>query len=114
MTVDYLIVGQGLCGSWLSYYLPKGGASVLVVDNASAAMSASAAASGIINPITGKRLARQWMGDTILPFAKGAYQAMGDHLHVDLAATVPIHTFFSSSEEADFFEQKASTTQDDL
>ena len=31
--VDYIIVGQGICGTWLSYYLNKSGYSILVIDD---------------------------------------------------------------------------------
>ena len=113
MQVDYLIIGQGLCGSWLSYYLQKAGASVLVLDRG-LATSASSAASGVINPITGKRLARQWLGDQILPFAKDAYEEMSLLLNKNVAAEVAIKTFFSTAEEASFFEEKALTSHADL
>ena len=111
--MDYLIVGQGLCGTWLSYYLQQAGASVMVIDKGTAA-SASSAASGIINPVTGKRLARQWMGDVILPFAQAAYHAMSIELQSPLCAEVSIHTYFSTAEEAGLFEQKAAVAEDDV
>lgn len=114
MHVDYIIIGQGLCGTWLSYYLLKEGASVLVIDQSAPNRSASAAASGLINPITGKRLARQWMAGTILPFAERAYRTFGEQLGTSLIQQVPIHTFFSRAEEAAFFEQKATSTHDEL
>ena len=110
---DYIVVGQGLCGTWLSYYLMRAGASVVVVDPGFVG-AASAAASGIINPITGKRLARQWMGERILPFAKEAYRALGDELSLTLATELSIHTFFSTAEEASFFEAKATAMEDGL
>lgn len=111
MRTDYLILGQGLCGTWLSYYLLAAGASVLVVDEG-ASVSASSLASGIINHITGKRLARQWLGDTILPFAAAAYAEIGSTLGVKLAGETSIHTFFSGAEEATFFEAKAAAADD--
>ncbi len=113
MKTDYLIVGQGLCGSWLSYFLMQAGASVLVIDRGTE-NSASEAASGIINPITGKRLARQWMGDTILPFARLAYERFGRDSGSSMSAEMPFHTFFGNSEEASFFEQKANSTHEDV
>lgn len=113
MTVDFIIAGQGLCGTWLSYFLMREGASVLVFD-AYSVSSASNAASGIINPITGKRLARQWMADKVLPFAEEAYEAIGNTIGTSLFKKLPIHTFFSNAEEAGFFEQKATTTHEDL
>ncbi len=111
--VDYLIIGQGLCGSWLSYYLLRDGATVVVADGGTGA-SASASASGIINPITGKRLARQWMADAIEPFVQNAYDGLGSMLGEQLTATMPIHNFFSNAEEAAFFAQKADSTHGDL
>ena len=33
MTVDYIIVGQGICGTFLSWNLLKKGKSVLVIDD---------------------------------------------------------------------------------
>ncbi len=113
VNTDYIIVGQGLCGSWLSYYLRSFGASVIVVDGGIGA-SASYAASGIINPVTGKRLARQWMGDTILPFATAAYEAVGRELGLPLIAETAIHTFFSTSEEGAHFAQKAASASDQV
>jgi glycine/D-amino acid oxidase-like deaminating enzyme len=111
--VDYLIIGQGLCGTWLSYYLLREGATVLVIDEGIES-SASNAASGIINPVTGKRLARQWMAEIIQPFAEGAYTAIGVALGTHLITPLPIHTFFTNAEEAALFERKASSTHEDL
>jgi glycine/D-amino acid oxidase-like deaminating enzyme len=113
MQTDYLIVGQGLCGSWLSFFLIQAGARVMVVDPGLKS-AASMAAAGVINPITGKRLARQWMADTIAPFLHEAYAAMGRLLDDDLLREVDVHTWFMNHEEAAFFENKAATTHGDL
>jgi len=110
---DYLIIGQGLCGSWLSHYLLESGASVLVMDPGTQ-HSASGAASGLINPVTGKRLARQWMGDTIQPFARMAYEDYQERTGRRFARPIAIHNFFSTAEEAAFFEQKSQTTHEAL
>jgi glycine/D-amino acid oxidase-like deaminating enzyme len=72
MTVDYLIIGQGICGTWLSYYLLKEGKSVLVIDEFNN-NSASNAASGLINPVTGRRAVTTWMAEELLPFAWNEY-----------------------------------------
>lgn len=113
MRVDFIIVGQGLAGTWLSCFLMKGGARVLVFDEAPARRkSASSAASGLINPITGKRLARQAMAEQLLPFAAEAYAEMESLLDIKLSDTLPIHTFFSSTEEAEFFARKAASHSD--
>lgn len=73
MQTSVLIVGQGLCGTWLSYYLQQAGISFLVIDDHKNNTS-SKIASGIINPVTGRRLVKTWMIDEVLPFAVNAYQ----------------------------------------
>ncbi len=93
----------------------KGGARVIVFDEVTEGReSASSAASGLINPITGKRLARQAMAEELLPFAEHAYAELGAVLGLPLANSIPIHTFFSSTEEADFFSRKAADTHSDF
>lgn len=79
MQFDYIIIGQGICGTWLSYYLQKEGRSVLVIDNALPG-TASHIASGIINPVTGRRVVATWMIDELLPFVWEAYSEIGNFL----------------------------------
>ena len=69
---DYLIVGQGLAGSVLSYLLIKEGKKVLVIDQLNR-NSSSQVAAGLVNPITGRRIVKSWMADLLLPFAKNFY-----------------------------------------
>lgn len=72
MNVDVIIVGQGLSGSILAMELLQRGKKILVID-AEQSNSASKVAIGLVNPITGKRLVKSWMIDTILPFAHAKY-----------------------------------------
>lgn len=83
MQVDYIIVGQGICGSFLSHELIKAGQSVLVIDE-SKPFSSTKVASGVINPITGRRMVRTWEIETLMPYAVAAYQAWGEELGVEL------------------------------
>jgi len=73
--IDYLIVGQGLAGSLLAYFLIKKGKTVFVVDEVNTA-SASRIAAGIFNPITGRRFVKTWMADEIFPFAESTYREL--------------------------------------
>lgn len=73
MQVDYIIVGQGLCGSFLSHYLQIAGCTYIVIDN-NKTNTSSKIASGIINPITGRRFVKTWMIDELMPFAIEAYK----------------------------------------
>lgn len=81
MKYDYLIIGQGICGTWLSYYLLKEGKSVFVIDKYDET-SASNIASGIINPVTGRRVVTTWMADELLPFVWNEYNAISKKFHV--------------------------------
>ncbi len=83
MTVDYLIIGQGICGTMLSWNLMRAGKTVLVVDE-SKPHTASKVASGVINPVTGRRIVRTWEIDTIMPFAVNEYRKLEKELGVSL------------------------------
>ena len=74
MNVDYLIIGQGICGSFLSRYLLEAGCDILVMDEEQP-NTASRVASGIINPVTGRRLIKTWEIDRFMSFAKYAYSS---------------------------------------
>ena len=80
MQVSVIIVGQGLCGTWLGYYLKQAGVSFVVIDKAQN-QSASKVASGIINPVTGRRLVKTWMIDEVMPFAVNAYKNFHVPIH---------------------------------
>jgi len=83
MTVDVIIVGQGICGSLLAWNLQQAGKTVLVIDEPRQ-FTASKVASGVINPVTGRRIVRTWMIESLLPFAWKAYQQLEAELGVKL------------------------------
>lgn len=76
MQTEFLIIGQGISGTWLSYYLQKANRSFLVMDN-NQPDSASRVAAGIINPVTGRRIVKTWMIDDLLAFIFPAYEELG-------------------------------------
>lgn len=78
-----LIVGLGLAGTLLSWFLRREGVDHLVIDDADAG-SSSRIAAGIINPITGRRLTKSWEIDRLLPFARDTYLALGNFLDQSL------------------------------
>jgi glycine/D-amino acid oxidase-like deaminating enzyme len=77
MTTDYLIIGQGISGSFLSRDLLRAGKKVCVVDECRP-FTASKVASGVINPITGRRLVRTWEIEKLMPYAVKAYTEWGN------------------------------------
>lgn len=105
MQVDYLIIGQGISGTWLSYYLQKEGKSFLVIDNENK-NSPSRIAAGIINPVTGRRHVEVWMAKEILPFAWNAYTQLGNELGVTAISQKNIIDFFPSPQMRVSFMQR--------
>lgn len=95
MELDYIIVGQGISGTFLSWNLMKAGKKVLVIDD-DQPFSSTKVASGVINPVTGRRIVRTWEIDKLLPFAKEAYTVLGNELSVSLVRQCNILDFHST------------------
>ncbi|MFM9911313.1 MAG: NAD(P)/FAD-dependent oxidoreductase [Chitinophagaceae bacterium] len=108
MQFNYIIVGQGLCGTWLSYYLEKAGFSFIVIDE-STDNSATKIAAGIINPVTGRRIVKTWMIDELLPFAKDAYMQMATELNLNVIEQKNTVDFFPTPQMKLAFNDRFST-----
>src|SRR5690242_15495930 len=93
--IDYLIVGQGICGTLLSWFLHREGKTFLVIDENSDRASSKIAA-GIINPVTGRRYAYAWMIDEVMPFAMQVYEDMGLNFGSTFVFRKSIIDFFPS------------------
>lgn len=105
MNIDYLIIGQGISGTWLSYYLQKEGKSFLIIDN-NFPNSPSRIAAGIINPVTGRRHVEVWLADEIIPFANKAYTQFGNELGITTISQKNIIDFFPSPQMRVSFMQR--------
>ncbi len=105
--VDYLLVGQGIAGTMLSFFLQQAGKTVLVMDEGKA-NSASRVAAGIINPVSGRRFEPAWMYDTIYPFAKATYHQMGALLGEDVFTERDIWMVFPSEQMQQAFKTKTA------
>jgi glycine/D-amino acid oxidase-like deaminating enzyme len=110
MQVDVLIIGQGICGTLLSWFLHKEGKTFLVLDDYRA-NAASRVAAGIINPVTGRRYVYTWMIDEVMPFAIDCYQKMGQYMQVESVVKKSIIDFFPSPQMRDAFVTRI--TEDD-
>src|SRR5687767_1808944 len=93
MHTEYLIVGQGICGSFLAWELEKAGQSFVVIDDARP-FTASKVASGIINPVTGRRIVKTWMIDELLPFAVSTYKQLEIELGIQCIERKNVVDFF--------------------
>ena len=105
MFVDYLIIGQGISGTWLSYYLQKENKSFLIIDNENK-NSPSRIAAGIINPVTGRRHVEVWMAKELLAFAWNAYTEIGNELGIAAISQKDIIDFFPSPQMRVSFMQR--------
>ena len=108
MDVDVLIIGQGIAGTFLSWYLEKEGKSVAVIDNNDENASSRLAA-GVINPVTGRRLVTVWMADELFPFAWKAYTDIGHELGITAITHKNIIDFFPNPFMRESFLQKIQT-----
>ena len=86
--VDYLIIGQGLAGSLLSWELIKRDCSIHLIDNQKE--NASQIAAGLINTVTGMRLVKHIDIDTLLPCAKQTYQELSQFFNQDFYLEKPM------------------------
>ncbi|RBL93927.1 NAD(P)/FAD-dependent oxidoreductase [Chitinophaga flava] len=107
VNVDYIIVGQGIAGTMLSWALWQAGKKVIVIDDAKE-NSASRVAAGIINPVSGRRFEPAWMYDTIYPFAKDTYHQMSELLQVPVLTERRLWNVFPSQQMRDAFMKKAA------
>lgn len=106
MQSTYLIIGAGVSGTFLSWYLQKAGASVVVIDE-NKNNTATRVAAGLINPVTGRRLVKSWMIDELMPFAWNAYKQFGEELHIDCIRQVSLKQFFNAPDMQDAFNKRS-------
>ncbi|MBL7734154.1 MAG: FAD-binding oxidoreductase [Chitinophagaceae bacterium] len=94
-TIDYVVVGQGVCGSFVAWNLEKANQSFIMIDKPDP-LSSSRVAAGIINPVTGRRIVQTWMIDTLLDHAGKAYAQLGEALDVEAMTQKNSVSFFPS------------------
>lgn len=105
--LPYLIVGQGIAGTMLAWFLEKANHSFIVIDNHHQHASSKIAA-GIINPITGRRFVKSWMIETFLPFAKATYQDFEQVFGVKIWQDTDIIRFFANNAEGNNWLSKTT------
>jgi glycine/D-amino acid oxidase-like deaminating enzyme len=108
MTVDVLVIGQGICGTFLSWYLQKENKSYLVIDN-NYPNASSRIAAGIINPVTGRRLVTVWMADEVIPNAWKSYNELGFELDITAIFQRNVIDFFPNPFMREGFLEKINT-----
>lgn len=103
MHYHQLIIGQGLAGSLLAYQLIKREQNILVVDSCEE-HTASHVAAGMFTPVSGKRMVKSWMVDTLYPVMQQTYQELEKLLNESFLTNQNIQLSFGSiKEQNDFF-----------
>jgi len=110
MSVDYIIVGQGICGSLLSRELIRAGKTVLVIDE-NRPMTASKIASGLINPVTGKKMVTSWLSHELHPVALQTYAALSEELNSPVIQAYDLLNFHPTIDAQAIFSRRE--TEDD-
>lgn len=97
MTVDVLIVGQGLAGSLLAWELLRQQFTVMVIDDG--IENASQVAAGLINPVTGQRLVKSAEVDDCLPVAMDCYKQLAEVFKQSFFVSVPMLRMLHNARE---------------
>jgi glycine/D-amino acid oxidase-like deaminating enzyme len=98
MRPDILILGQGLAGTMLGWAFEGAGISFAIADGGHAG-AATAAAAGIISPITGRRLVKSWNVETFLPVARNAFRDVERVLGLPLWHEMRLRRIFADDAE---------------
>lgn len=111
---DFLIVGQGLAGSCLSYQLIKRGQNVLVIDEGKGEVSSMVAA-GLFNPVTGRKMVKTWMAEELFAYLDPFYRELEIKLGKQFLHYKPIYRPFGDIESYnEFMGKTADQKQDDF
>jgi glycine/D-amino acid oxidase-like deaminating enzyme len=102
---EVLIVGQGLAGTWLSWWFFKTGIPFKLIDLPDPD-SASRRAAGVINPVTGRRIVTTWMIEQLLPFASASYGEIGRFLETFFYEETSVIDFFPSVQMMQAFQKR--------
>jgi len=107
VNIDYIIIGQGISGTCLSYILHKHGKSCVVIDNNNPS-SSSRIAAGVINPVTGRRHVKVWMAEEIISNTWQFYKELGEELSVEIIKQKDIIDFFPSAQMRLSFSERSN------
>lgn len=103
--LDYLIVGQGLAGTFLAFQLLKEKKQFVVVDQGHES-SSSMIAAGIINPLVLKRLTITWRADEFLSYNASFFDELEQFLGKQYLFKTPIEKLVASNDEENFWEHR--------
>lgn len=95
---DYLIIGQGIAGTWLAYEMLKKNLSIIIYEEGKEQTSSKRAA-GIYNPITGRKMVKTWRADDLFLDLEKSYQSLELSLGDSFLHQIPIYRPFKTIED---------------
>lgn len=104
---NVLIVGQGLGGTLLGWQLEKKGIAFKVVQSFPR-RTASLVSAGMVDPISGQRLALAYRVTDTLPLAQLYYQALEVEMGQSLLTEYPLWRLFRHPDDAALYQRKQS------
>ncbi|MEZ5026554.1 MAG: FAD-dependent oxidoreductase [Chitinophagales bacterium] len=110
MKYDFIIVGQGIAGSMLAWFLWKQNQRFLVIDEWNPNSSSNIAA-GIINPVTGRKLVKTWRIDEVLPFALQTYTELEKFLNTSFFTQQDLYKIFTSDDDEQIWKNRKNDTE---
>ncbi len=111
--IDYLIIGQGIAGTMLSFNILERG-NTCRVANTDLSMSSSYISAGVINPVTGRRSVKSWLIDQLLLAANTSYERIGELLNDNFITCHEITRLITDVEEENLWFSKVNDQQDFL
>ncbi|MFN5912633.1 MAG: NAD(P)/FAD-dependent oxidoreductase [Bacteroidota bacterium] len=101
---QYLVVGGGVGGLFLTHQLCEEGHHVTLIDRGT--NKSSVIAAGLINPLVFRRMTKSWRADELIPFASNVYRLLESATGVSFFHSITIRRFFSSEQERNFWLEK--------
>lgn len=103
-----LIIGQGLAGSVLAHrlFFEYGIQDITIVD--AQEKNATQVSSGIMNPVTGRRIVKTWQCELLFPIAKAFYEQAEQRFQEKFIEEKEIIRFFESTKEYNDFTIKTA------
>lgn len=103
--VDYILVGQGIAGSWLSNELILRDKKIVVINHETD-NTASLKAAGLYNPITGRKMVKTWIADELFEHLEQDYTTLERRISSSFLHSIPIYRSFRNIEDKNDWDGK--------